>query len=229
MWRPRPERPDTKMTPGFLDWVVVAAFGALVGAAELISRYRADPFRALCTWPAIIYLSLNGAASLAALGLMRLFGLTFGQEGARAAWMQVLVAGTAAMVLIRGSLLIPRVGDHDVPVGLSSLLQVFLNVAEGQVGRVRAQARCKPLATVMAGVDYAKAHHNLTAFCLELMKEEVPEQRQKMLANAVQTLDTADLAPRVKVLILGVLLADVVGIDVLREAVEVIRNDIACE
>jgi hypothetical protein len=35
------------------DWAAVAALGGLVGASELVSRYKDNPVAALKTWPAI--------------------------------------------------------------------------------------------------------------------------------------------------------------------------------
>jgi hypothetical protein len=58
----------------FLDFILVAALGAVVGAAELVSRYRDAPSGALRSAAAAFYIFLNVAASLAALALIRAFG-----------------------------------------------------------------------------------------------------------------------------------------------------------
>jgi hypothetical protein len=59
----------------WLDWIAVAALGALVGASEWIARYRDAPDRALRTWPAAFYIAINLAASVGALGLIHANGL----------------------------------------------------------------------------------------------------------------------------------------------------------
>jgi len=51
-----------------LDYVAAALLGGLVGAGELSSRYRDAPGRALYTRPALFYILLNIAVSVAALG-----------------------------------------------------------------------------------------------------------------------------------------------------------------
>ena len=80
--------------------------GGLVGAAELISRYRDAPVRAMYNQPAAIYIALNVAASIAALKLIHVYGWKFGiaatGEGLR--WAQAGIAGTSAMALFRTSL-----------------------------------------------------------------------------------------------------------------------------
>ena len=52
------------MNWNWLDWAAVALLGGIVGASELISRYKDDPAAAIRTWPARFYVALNGAASL---------------------------------------------------------------------------------------------------------------------------------------------------------------------
>ena len=46
-----------------VEWLLVALFGALVGASELINRYKDAPFPALQSKPAIFYILLNAAAA----------------------------------------------------------------------------------------------------------------------------------------------------------------------
>jgi hypothetical protein len=48
--------------------------GGLVGASELISRYKDDPGVAIQSWPAFFYIAINSAASLGALGLIHANG-----------------------------------------------------------------------------------------------------------------------------------------------------------
>jgi hypothetical protein len=50
------------MDLSWLDWAAVAALGAIVGASELVSRYRDAPEAALRTWPAVCYVAINAAA-----------------------------------------------------------------------------------------------------------------------------------------------------------------------
>src|SRR5205823_896422 len=67
---------------------------------------------ALYTRPALFYILLNIAASVAALALTRAFGWTFGASGkpgdTTVRWTQALVAGIGAMALFRTSLFTDR-------------------------------------------------------------------------------------------------------------------------
>jgi hypothetical protein len=62
------------MPSAALYWIVVGFLGGALGTAELISRYRDAPAKALRTWPALIYLDINVLASLGAYGLAKVFG-----------------------------------------------------------------------------------------------------------------------------------------------------------
>ena len=77
----------------WLDWAAAAVLGGAVGASELISRYKDHPGAAIQSWPAMVYIAINSAASLGALSLIRTNGW-FGP----ARWTQILMAGVSAMV-----------------------------------------------------------------------------------------------------------------------------------
>ena len=63
----------------WLDWAAVALLGGVVGASELISRYKDHPGAAIKSWPAIFYIAINCAASVGALGPIHAYGW-FGQS-----------------------------------------------------------------------------------------------------------------------------------------------------
>src|SRR5260370_23934615 len=91
-----------------LDWTVVAVVGGVVGASELISRYKDNPWAAIKNWPAIFYIAINCAASVGALGLIHAYGW-FGQSR----WTQILMAGGSAPAFLRGSPFVVRGGGRD--------------------------------------------------------------------------------------------------------------------
>jgi hypothetical protein len=202
------------MNWNWVDWAAVAVLGSVVGASELISRYKDAPESALKTWPAIFYINVNSAASLGALGLIRTNGL-FGASR----WMQILMAGVSAMAFFRTSLFIIRAGDRDVGVGPNGFLQIFLTAADRAVDRKRASARSDAVATVMKDIDFAKALQALPPYCLALMQNVAPEDQQE-LSRALEALDQRVADPSVKTRLLGIELINVVGADVLTTAVE---------
>jgi hypothetical protein len=214
------------MDATFLDYVIVAILGALVGSGELVSRYRDAPAGAIRTGPALFYILINTAASIVALFVIHVFNWHFGVTSGDAPvrWTQVGIAGTGAMALFRSSLFTVHVGDRDIAIGPISFLQVFRDAADRAVDRVRAQARSDSVAKLMKGIDYRKAFEGLPPYCLALMQNVPDEDQQKML-QALALLDKDQtIDPAIKVRILGLQLMNVVGPNVLSAAVESLRK-----
>jgi hypothetical protein len=213
------------MGTAWLDYAAVAILGSLVGGAELVSRYRDAPARAVFNIPAAIYIALNVAASLAALAIIHIYGWTFGISGGATAlrWGQVGVAGTAAMALFRTSLFTLHAGDRDIGVGPSSFLQIFREASDRAVDRLRAKARGDQVSKLMSGLDYLKASEGLPPYCLALM-QNVPDEDQVKLQQSLALLDKAEIDPDIKVRMLGLQLMNVVGPNVLIAAVESLRD-----
>ena len=204
----------------WLDWAAVALLGGVVGASELISRYKDNPWAAIRSWPAIFYIVINSAASAGALGLIHANGW-FGSSH----WTQILMAGVSAMAFFRTSLFVVRAGDRDVGVGPSGFLQIFLTATDRAVDRKRAEARSSAVAEVMKGIDFTKALKALPPYCLALMQNVSPEDQQE-LRRALKDLEEGPAEPNVKALLLGIELINVVGVDVLTTAVKSLGDQI---
>jgi hypothetical protein len=208
------------MESNWLDWAAVMVLGGVVGASELISRYKDDPGAAIRSWPAIFYIAINSAASMAALGLIQANAwFTMSR------WTRILVAGVSAMAFFRTSLLIVRAGDRDVGVGPSGFLQIFLAAADRAVDRKRARARSDAVASVMKGVDFKKAVKVLPPYCVALM-QNVSAEDQQVLNRVLEALDKQEGDPSVKALLLGIELINVVGEDVLTTAINSLGDQI---
>jgi hypothetical protein len=98
-------------------YVVAAALGFGLSAAELVGRYRDKPTRALGRGGAWTYVLINAAASAGALLLISRFGWDLGQAGNSVTTVRVLMAGLGAAVLFRSSLFIVKVGNDNVGEG----------------------------------------------------------------------------------------------------------------
>ncbi len=77
----------------------------------------------------------------------------------------------------------------------------------------------------MAGVSFEKAHQSLPAFALGLMQNVEPDV-QAQIGRQVEALRTAAMPDSAKVLLLGLLLMNVVGGQVLRGAVTSLGDEI---
>jgi hypothetical protein len=205
----------------WIDWPAAALLGGMVGASELVSRYKDDPWASMKSRPASFYIAINGLASIAALGLIR--HMKEFSETSR--WTQILMADVSAMAFFRTSLFVVRAGDRDVGVGPSAFLQIFLTAADRSVDRRRAADRSDAVAEVMKDVDYTKASRALVPYCLALMQNVSPEDQQ-VLDRVLEALDKRDAEPSVKAMLLGIELNNVVGADVLATAVDSLGDQI---
>jgi hypothetical protein len=211
----------------WVDYVLAGGIGALVGASELIARYRDNPQRALATLPAFIYIALNASASLAALGITRVFGWSFGfngtAEGLR--WIQVFATGFGAMALFRTSLFQVRVGNQDIGIGPISLLQVALSAADRAVDRTRASSRSDAAVKIMKGISFEKAKSILPSYCIALLQGASAED-QNALGDNVRKLGASSDDDSTNALILGLLLMNLAGEKVLESSVKALRQQL---
>jgi len=206
----------------FFSYIIVVILGGGVGLAELVSRYRDAPLKAVSTLPALLYVGINAAAALLALFLIQTFGWTFGIEEAseiQALAMQVLVAGTGAMILFRSSLFTVNIGEQAVGIGPSSFLQILLTATDRGVDRLRAESRAFDVVKIMNDVSYERAEVALPIFSLELM-QNLSVEEQQALGEELKALKEAPVDGTIKSLILGLKMVNVVGIDVLEAAID---------
>lgn len=206
------------------DYLVVGLLGGGLGTAELVSRYRDAPGRALRNLPAFVYVAINAGASMGALLLTQRFDWFSYSTGGSATTTAVLVAGFGAMALFRSSLMSVRIGEHDVNVGPSALLQLVLEAVDRGVDRDRARQRSDEVARAMAHVSFERAHAALPALCLALM-QNLPDREQQVLAEQIKKLrESTALDARTKSLLLGLYLMNVVGPYVLLASVNALAT-----
>jgi hypothetical protein len=214
----------------FTDFLIASSFGAMIGAGELVSRYRDEPGRALTTLPAILYLAINAGASGAALWLIREVGLvkTPKIEESSSRWAQVFMAGFGAMVVFRSSIFTARSDGRDVAIGPAHFLQAFLRAIDQAVDRRRGLARDEVVGRVMKDVSFDKAYKVLTAHCLGLLNNTTKED-QAELGRMVDSIRKSDMPQSAKSRLLGLALLNVVGQELLIRAVLTCRVEISVD
>lgn len=209
------------------QYIAAAILGGLISSAEIISRYKDEPDNALRTWPSLFYMLLNAAASTVALAGIRLFGWKFGIDNPSAVgWVQVFVAGIGAMAVLRASLFSVTIDDEVVPIGFGRFLDVLLGSVDRAVDRKRAEERGKAVIAIMTNVSFQKAYQALPSYCLALL-QNLPQADQDQLGKKIALLfNSTGISPRIKSLLLGLALMNLVGESVLRSAVENLGKDL---
>jgi hypothetical protein len=215
-------------TPFYLDILyalLAGLFGFAIGLAELVGRYRDAPLKALRSWPALLYVGLNALASAGAYGLSKIY---FNQQGsalgdASEVVTRVLLSGFGAMAFFRSSLFNVRVGDSQVGIGPSVFLSIVLSSADRAVDRERANARAEAVKEIMDGTQFSAFHLALPALCFQLL-QNVSDKEQQETRKALDALAKEQLDDYSRTLGLGLTLMNLVGEDVLREAVNALKT-----
>jgi len=218
--------PETLASPWIIGlyYLLVAAFGLCVGAAELASRYRDEPVAVLHIPAAWLYVTVNAVASLFAFWIVRSQGWTFG-DGPGPEIRQALAAGFGAMALFRSSLFTVRVGDTDVQVGPAGFLQILLATADRTVDRARANIRAADIGRIMQAVRFEKAVEALTEYCKGLMQNLSATDRER-LDQEIGQITASSMSDHLKAQRLGLTLMGVVGTAVLETAVDALGDRI---
>jgi len=212
-----------------LPWLAVAGLGGLLGATEIIGRYRDEPIKCLFTPPGIAYLIVNMIASLSAYALAGVFNWKIdlgspagqtagGQPSPSEQWTMVLVTGLSAMALFRSSLFIRKVGDKDVGIGPGAVLATLLDVTDRYVDRLRGQVRVEVVDRIMKGLIFVKAAAELPPYCLALLQNPSDDMQRELKAS-VDLIGAQAVDEDVKLRLLGLELLNLVGGKALEKAV----------
>jgi hypothetical protein len=225
---------------GYLAFLI----GWIVGAGELIARYRDAPFGALGRTAGLLYQAINGLAAATAFFLINTFGWTFDfatENPTASDAIQVLVAGFGAMALFRSSLFIARIGDQEVGIGPAIVLQTVLNAADAGVDRESAKGRAPTVQRIMRSVDAYKAKDVLPEFCYRLLQSSLPEGEYNVVVSKVEAIfgkegkviaagpdgeRVIEVAESSKAYLLGLIIMNYMGADVLEVAVNTLGSEI---
>jgi hypothetical protein len=216
------------MGSSYWAYLLVAAIGGAIGYCELLARYRDEPKKATRNLAASFYIMVNVFAAVLALLLIDIFQPGLGADPTKmvqAEANKILLAGLGAMAFFRTSLFNLKVADKDIPVGPGLILQVLLDVTDRAVDRGRATPRALAVSKVMQGVDFDKAKVSLSAYCFGLM-QNVSEAEQAAVGQQITSLDATGISANVKSQLLGLLMLNIVGENVLTAAIEALGDDI---
>jgi len=206
--------------------IVAFAIGAALGATELLSRYKDSPRETLRSGSGLLYMAVNGSAAALAYWLIQVFGLTFGtDESVRRPIIQTTVAGLGAMAFFRSGVFNVRIGSNDVSVGPNLILESFLQAVDRHHDRRMAAPRSKLAASIMEGVSFERARLALPEHCLHLM-QNVSADEQDALGETIKGIEDDTLSDRAKAINLGLTLLNLVGKEVLQQAVDTLGHSI---
>jgi hypothetical protein len=212
-----------KIRTDFIDFTLVILLGMLVGFIEIVSRYQDAPFRTALTWPGLFYMLINGLVAGSALWLLRVFGWDFTPQSTAPEikrWNEVLIAGLGAMAIFRSSLFVIGKEDQEVSVGPNAILQILLNAIDKEVDRFRGQERAASVRSIMQKIHYEDAISDLTVISGALMQNLTSGDQERInISKLRELIDVASNDDDVRKYLLGLRIIDVVGEDILRQAI----------
>ncbi len=204
--------------------VFAIAIGGLVGGVEILGRYRYAPLRAVFTLSGCTYVVINLLAAWAAYYLIQEFNV-LGTTAVAKDLTHVLLAGFGSLVFMRSSFFKIRVGESDIGIGPSVVLDTLLLVADRGVDRREAVKRAQDIASLVSEVsDTQLVAKMLTKYCLALM-QNVDDKTTQQVTEAIDKIMADAVTPeQIKLDIAALQLGNVVGPDVLEAALDALGN-----
>ncbi len=208
-------------------FILSFSLGFVWAFSELLSRYKVGKLiiNSLNAW---MYFLINGLASVLVYYFIPKLNISFGIFTSNE-WGRVLLAGLSAMFILRSSFFNfhDKESNKSINVGISIILQIFLDAAERSFDQEQSVNNLKDISSVMKGIDFSKAEKDLTVICLNLM-QNVGAEEQKKLAESIKNLAEPNAVQheQTKSLTLGIILARITGIRLLKQAIDTLGEDI---
>ena len=200
--------------------------GVVVGAVEILQRYRDAPFRAACNVWGIAYVVLNAAVSYGAFWVLYHWGGSAASDASGETDPLHLLglsagAGFGGAALIRARLATVRLpSGQEFGFGPVIVIETLLSVVDRQLDRQLAAERYHTVHKLMKGIDFDRAKERLPKELL-LAMQSVPEVEAAQLARPIDEMDRMDdLSSQDKSYLLGYYLLDLVGKDFLASVLE---------
>jgi hypothetical protein len=203
----------------YAQYAVTIGLAGGAAATELISKYRDNPRRLFGLLSFYIYVGANAGAGALALLFIHAGLVNFGPDGSD--WLiQALIAGAGALLLLRSAaVVVTDSSGREVQVGPGAAVSALLGLMDEIIKRNQARARASAVTSLMRFVDYDAAVENLPPLCLELMAK-TSEGAVLRLDASVEKLKHLEAHKRAKVMMLGALMIDFCGKDVLAGALD---------
>ena len=200
--------------------------GVVVGAVEILQRYRDAPFRALFSGWGIGYVVLNAAVSYGTFWVLYHYVGTppseAGEQGEPLHLLELAVAaGLGGTTLIRARLATIRLpGGQEFGIGPVIVIETLLAVLDCQLDRRLGAERYRTVHRLMDGIDFERAKKRLPKeLCLAL--HSVPAEEAARLSKPIDEIDRMDdLSSQAKSYQLGYHLLDLVGKKLLASVLE---------
>lgn len=180
--------------------LLCALFGASVGASEILSRYRDEPFIALMSPPGLRYLAVNAGISLAAFYLLHHFGDRIFPGLSQDPLMMSIVAGFGAMIVMRSKIFnFKTESGESYAVGPDAVLSILLASVDREIDRYRASRRQSLVYEETQNIEHPASAPDFLRTFLVSYQNLSNKERQDIDEEVRKIYNQADLrSPRLK-------------------------------
>jgi len=196
-------------------WILTLFLGALFGIAELLSRFKDEPFRVIRTnataWGYILLNLVISGTSFYFLTRTTLFGKSE-TDLLKAA----LTAGLGASLLMRSKFLKVTISGKEAAVGPEIIVNVLMETLERMIDRERALVRKNLVEEHMADIDFSKAKDYVITTIIASSQINSEEKTKTLMAEA-DKIKNSPAGDMEKSYALGYLVMDIMGERFLKE------------
>ena len=204
-----------------LLYTAVAALAVFAAAAELISRFRDEPFQVVFSRDGSVYLLLNAVLAAIVLGGLRYVDPP---RTGLPAFEQLLLAGFGARLVLRTKLVGARGKEGTDESGPGAVFEKVLATISRSADRSRATCRLQLVRKALAEVDWLKIRDFFPAE-LGGALQDLTEQEKEAFRKARNTIDAqAELDDFTRVHLLGYLILTFGGEELLNELASLYRE-----
>ena len=203
------------------SYVAVGAIAAVVTLIEVLTRYSDARSLLAKEWAAWTYVAVHVVAAGGALWLLNNYvpwSPETDQPGAMPVT-KVVVAAFGSLAIIRSSVFQARIGDRTIDVGPHALVAALLDTADRSMDRRHAEHRSAVVTEIMSDVSFGRAQVALPTHCFNAMQTVSDEEQEALTAELSKIAQLDSMPDHAKSLSLGFLLLDIVGENLLRQAV----------
>lgn len=217
-----------------MDYFFAGLLSGILGIAELIARYRDEPEAIFRLGTSYLYILFNVFVGLSALYAIRVVapdGLavtetTLEEEKLKLVFYQILIAGFGGAAFFRTAIAKTKVGDMEIGVGPSFVIDTFLGTTDRAIDRQRAESRTSTIPEKMRSIPPQFAAVDLTDFCVAAL-QNLPAEHEKTLKTRTASFASSPLDDNVKSMLIGFTITEYVGPKVLFKSIEQLADEIA--
>jgi hypothetical protein len=224
--------------PGDLlvGYLIAGAVAAAVGFADILTRYKDNPWRAARSVPALVYILINGLFGVIAfwmamvLDIIKVDALRVAGGAAITAELvrNALTVGLGAIILLRAVAFNLAIGGKSSQVGPSTIVDALLAACDQWIDRDLAKAKDRRVRQMMKDISFAAAQAFIPAYGLSLLQEnEERAKRLGVLVSAIAGFQGQDQSPDAdtqRAFLLGNTLINVFGYSVAKGVIDGFRR-----